>query len=75
MQSGQLTGSSTVFSEVNAVRGVIHHNTWNKGEQMDLTVRKIAEGNMTVRNTAVSYSILKSTLHNHIKGKCSSELV
>ena len=36
---------------------------------MDLVVREVAEGNMTVRKAAVSYCIPKSTLHNHIKRK------
>ena len=71
VRSGQPTGSSTVFSEVTAVRDV-QRNMWNKGEnlrQMDLAVREIAEGNMTVRKAAVSYGIPKSTLHDHVKGK------
>ena len=72
VRSGQLTASSTVFSEVTAVRDVIHRSTWNKGEnlrQMDLAVCKIAEGNMTVRKVAVTYGIPKSTLQDHVKGK------
>ena len=72
VRSGKLTASSTVFSEVTAVRDVIHRSMWNKGEnlrQMDLAVRKIAEGNMTVRKVAVTYGIPKSTLHDHVKGK------
>ena len=51
---------------------VTHRSTWNKGEnlrQMDLAVREIAEGNMTVRKAAVTYGIPKSTLHDHVKGK------
>ena len=54
------------------MRDVIHRSTWNKGEnqrQMDLAVREVAEGNMTVRKAAVSYGIPKSTLHDHVKGK------
>ena len=61
-----------MFSEVTAVRDVTHCSTWNKGEnlrQMDLAVREIAEGNMTVRKAAVTYGIPKSTLHDHVKGK------
>ena len=61
-----------MFSEVTAVRDVTHRSTWNKGEnlrQMDLAVREIAEGNMTVRKAAVTYGIPKSTLHDHVKGK------
>ena len=54
------------------MRDVIHHSTWNKGEnqkQMDLAVCEVAEGNMTVRKVAVSYGIPKSLLHDNVKGK------
>ena len=44
----------------------------NKGkeqEQMDLALRKIADGKMTYRKVAITYGIPKSTLHGHVSGK------
>ena len=76
VRSGQLTSSSTVFSEETSMQDVIYRSMWNKGEnhrQMDLTVCEVAEGNMTVRKVAVSYGIPKSTLHDQVKGKVQLE--
>ncbi len=45
---------------------------WNKGEgeaRMELALRDINSGTMTVRKAALVYGIPKSTLHDHASGK------
>jgi len=65
--------SSTVLDEEQRREELIcRRKVWNKGEgekQMELALRDVANGTLTVRKAALAYGIPKSTLHDHASGK------
>ena len=65
-----LRGNSGATDLARTVSG--HRTVWNKGEpqkRMELAIRDIESGVLSVREAAETYNIPKSTLHDHVSGK------
>ena len=64
------------FAQHGAEKPPSIRTVWNKGEaqkQMQLALRDITSGLMTVRRAALVYGIPKSTLHDRVSGKVNNE--